>query len=78
MAVVANALVLVVAAIHVYILVLEMFLWRTERGRRSFGTDQAFADAVGDARREPGPLQRDPRRRASSGASSRRIRSASR
>jgi putative membrane protein len=42
--VVANVLVLVVAAIHVYILVLEMFLWRTERGRRSFGTDQAFAD----------------------------------
>lgn len=42
--VVANILVLVVAAIHVYILVLEMFLWRTERGRRSFGTDQAFAD----------------------------------
>jgi putative membrane protein len=40
----ANVLVLVVAAIHVYILVLEMFLWRTERGRRSFGTDQAFAD----------------------------------
>jgi putative membrane protein len=38
------ALVLVVAAIHAYILVLEMFLWRTERGRRAFGTDQAFAD----------------------------------
>jgi putative membrane protein len=38
------ALVLVVAAIHVYILVLEMFLWRTERGRRAFATDQAFAD----------------------------------
>jgi putative membrane protein len=37
-------LVLVVAAIHAYILVLEMFLWRTERGRRAFGTDQAFAD----------------------------------
>jgi putative membrane protein len=43
--VVANVLVLVVAAIHLYILVLEMFLWRTERGRRAFGTDQAFADA---------------------------------
>jgi putative membrane protein len=43
--VVANVLVLVVAAIHVYILVLEMFLWRTERGRRAFGTDRAFADA---------------------------------
>ena len=44
MAVVANVLVMTVAAIHVYILVLEMFLWRTERGRRAFGTDQAFAD----------------------------------
>ena len=37
-------LVLFVAAIHAYIIVLEMFLWRTERGRRAFGTDQAFAD----------------------------------
>ena len=45
MAVVATVLVLVVAATHVYILVLEMFLWRTERGRRAFGPDQAFADA---------------------------------
>ena len=45
MSILATILVLVVAAIHVYILVLEMFLWRTERGRRSFGTDQAFADA---------------------------------
>ena len=45
MAVVATVLVLVVAAIHLYILVLEMFLWRTERGRRAFGTNQAFADA---------------------------------
>ena len=45
MSVIATLLVLAVAAIHVYILVLEMFLWRTERGRRAFGTDQAFADA---------------------------------
>jgi putative membrane protein len=44
MAVLATLLVAVVAAIHVYIVVLEMFLWRTERGMRSFGTDQAFAD----------------------------------
>jgi putative membrane protein len=43
--IIATVLVLIVAAIHTYILVLEMFLWRTERGRRSFGTDQAFADA---------------------------------
>ena len=41
---VANLLVLGVVAIHVYIVILEMFLWRTPRGMRSFGTDQAFAD----------------------------------
>ena len=44
MAVLATLLVAIVAAIHVYIVVLEMFLWRTPRGMRSFGTDQAFAD----------------------------------
>lgn len=44
MALVANALVILVIAIHVYIVILEMFLWRTERGMRAFGTDQAFAD----------------------------------
>jgi putative membrane protein len=40
----ATVLVLGVAALHAYILVLEMFLWRTPRGMRAFGTDQAFAD----------------------------------
>ena len=45
MATVAVLLVAIVAAIHVYIVVLEMFLWRTPRGLRSFGTTQAFADA---------------------------------
>ena len=40
----ATVLVLLVAAIHVYILVLEMFLWRTPRGLRTFDLDQAFAD----------------------------------
>jgi putative membrane protein len=45
MATLAAALVIVVAAIHVYIVVLEMFLWRTPRGMRAFGTDQPFADA---------------------------------
>ena len=33
----------VVAVIHIYILVLEMFLWDTPRGRRVFGTTEAFA-----------------------------------
>ena len=44
MATVATLLVLVVAAIHVYIVILEMFLWRTERGMQAFGTTQALAD----------------------------------
>ena len=44
MALVANVLVVVVVAIHVYIVILEMFLWRTDRGMKAFGTDQAFAD----------------------------------
>ena len=44
MAILATGLVLIVALIHVYIVILEMFLWRTERGRRAFGTDQEFAE----------------------------------
>ena len=45
MSTVAALLIVVVAAIHVYIVVLEMFLWQTPRGMKAFGTDQAFADA---------------------------------
>lgn len=45
MKIVAQVLVGVVAAIHVYILVLEMFLWRTARVRATFGTTREFADA---------------------------------
>jgi putative membrane protein len=33
----------IVALIHAYILVLEMFLWNTPRGRKAFGTTEAFA-----------------------------------
>ncbi len=33
----------VVAAIHVYIVVLEMLLWDTTRGRRAFGMTEAFS-----------------------------------
>ena len=44
MHVLAMILVAVVAAIHGYFLVLEMFLWRTPLGRRIFGTDEAFAE----------------------------------
>jgi putative membrane protein len=42
--VVANILVGLVALIHGYILVLEMFLWTTPRGRAAFGTDAEFAE----------------------------------
>lgn len=41
----ANVATAVVAAIHAYILVLEMFLWDTPRGRRVFGTTPEFASA---------------------------------
>ena len=44
MATVAAILVAIVAAIHVYVVVLEMLLWRTPRGLRAFGIDQEFAD----------------------------------
>jgi putative membrane protein len=39
----ANILTGLVALIHLYIVVLEMFLWDTPRGRRAFGTSEAFA-----------------------------------
>lgn len=34
-----------IALVHVYILVLEMFLWTTPRGLATFGTTQEFANA---------------------------------
>ena len=39
----ANILTGVVALIHLYIVVLEMVLWDTPRGRKAFGTTEAFA-----------------------------------
>ncbi|MEV6302703.1 DUF1304 domain-containing protein [Actinoplanes sp. NPDC051861] len=39
-----NALVALVALIHVYILVLEMFLWTSPRGRAAFGLSPEFAE----------------------------------
>jgi putative membrane protein len=41
---VANVFVVLIALLHVYILVLEMFLWTTPRGRRAFGTTAEFAE----------------------------------
>jgi putative membrane protein len=40
----AQIVVGLVAAIHFYILVLEMFLWRTDRVRATFGTTKDFAE----------------------------------
>lgn len=39
----ANIAVAVVAALHVGFLILEMFLWKTPFGRKTFGMDEAFA-----------------------------------
>lgn len=45
MNVVAGVLVGVVAALHAYFLVLEMFLWTKPTGRKVFGLDAEFAEA---------------------------------
>jgi putative membrane protein len=44
LATVANVFVALIALLHVYILVLEMFLWTTPRGRKAFGTTAEFAE----------------------------------
>jgi putative membrane protein len=44
MDIVAFALTALVALIHVYIVVLEMALWTTPRGRAVFGTTREFAE----------------------------------
>jgi putative membrane protein len=44
-AVAAAIVVALVGALHIYILILEMFLWRTPRGLRSFGMTQEVADS---------------------------------
>jgi putative membrane protein len=43
MAFAANVVVGLVALIHGYILVLEMFLWTTPKGRKAFGLTEEFA-----------------------------------
>jgi len=43
MTIAANVVVGLVAVIHGYILVLEMFLWTKPLGRKAFGTDAEFA-----------------------------------
>lgn len=41
----ANVLIGLVAALHVYFLVLEMFLWDTPYGRKTFGLTPEFSAA---------------------------------
>lgn len=43
---VALVLVALVALLHVYILVLEMFLWTTPKGMKAFGLQPDFAQAT--------------------------------
>ena len=45
MSLLACVLVALVALLHVYFLVLEMFLWTTPKGRKVFGTTPEFAEA---------------------------------
>ena len=44
---IARTLATVVALEHFYILVLEMFLWRTARAQKVFGVTPAFAEQTG-------------------------------
>ena len=60
MSVVAIVLVVVVALLHLYFLVLEMFLWTRPLGLKVFRQTPEQADAVEGARRQPGSLQRFP------------------
>lgn len=46
MALAASIVVALVAALHVYILVLEMFLWTTPKGHKAFGLTPEFAEAT--------------------------------
>ena len=45
MRILADLLIALVAALHVYFLVLEMFLWDQPKGRKIFGTTPEFAAA---------------------------------
>jgi putative membrane protein len=43
---IAVTLTALIAALHVYILVLEMFLWESPRAQKAFGTTPEFARAT--------------------------------
>ncbi len=46
MSIVAGVLIGLVAALHLYFLVLEMFLWTRPQGRAAFGLDAEFAEST--------------------------------
>ncbi|HTM76098.1 MAG TPA: DUF1304 domain-containing protein [Devosia sp.] len=46
MSLITPILVALVALLHLYILVLEMFLWTGPRGRKAFGTTEDFAQST--------------------------------
>lgn len=46
MALLANLAVAAIGILHVYILILEMFLWRTPRAQKAFGMTPDFANAT--------------------------------
>ena len=53
---IANILVAIVAALHVYFLVLEMFLWTKPLGLKTFRNSIEKADGIGGAGRQSGAL----------------------
>ncbi len=53
---VANLLVALVALLHVYFLVLEMFLWTKPQGLRTFGQSLAEGEGHRRARGQSGTL----------------------
>lgn len=46
MTVISNILVLLIALLHIYILVIEIWLWDKPRGLSAFGLSQEFATAT--------------------------------
>ena len=68
MRLVADVFVALVALLHVWFLVLEMFLWDKPLGLKTFRQTPRSRGVEG-ARRQPGPLQRLSRRRAAWGLS---------
>ena len=60
---IANILIALVAALHLYFMYLEMVAWDPPPGRKAFSLTPEFATRVEGACGQPGPLQRLPCRR---------------